>query len=159
MQQPSRDQPRTKAAQHTHGMTACSPASLSPPLCCAHPHTSPTPCSGLPMINRATNAVYGEVEALVTLLGYKTQNAGCCKVGTLGLPHSAAGPQNAKRGGLQGGRLAAALSGMPHSAYLVRDWWGGWWESDGAAAALGPIPWSPHPPTPPLPDHPAPLLG
>ncbi|PSC75053.1 Methylmalonic aciduria and homocystinuria type D mitochondrial [Micractinium conductrix] len=38
------------------------------------------PCSGLPMINRATNAVYGEVEALVTLLGYKTQNAGCCKI-------------------------------------------------------------------------------
>ncbi|KAI7842746.1 hypothetical protein COHA_003674 [Chlorella ohadii] len=38
------------------------------------------PCSGLPMVHRGTNAVYGEVEALVTLLGYKTQNAGCCKI-------------------------------------------------------------------------------
>lgn len=38
------------------------------------------PCSGLPMINRNTGSVYGEVEALVTLLGYKTQNAGCCKI-------------------------------------------------------------------------------
>lgn len=39
------------------------------------------PCSGLPMVHRGTNAVYGEVEALTTLLGYRTQNAGCCKVG------------------------------------------------------------------------------
>lgn len=38
------------------------------------------PCSGLPMIHRDTSAVYGEVEALCTLLGYRTQNAGCCKV-------------------------------------------------------------------------------
>ncbi|EFN59706.1 hypothetical protein CHLNCDRAFT_133264 [Chlorella variabilis] len=38
------------------------------------------PCSGLPMVHRATNAVYGEVEGLVTLLGYRTQNAGCCKI-------------------------------------------------------------------------------
>ncbi len=38
------------------------------------------PCSGLPMINRQGNTVYGEVQALVTLLGYKTQNAGCCSV-------------------------------------------------------------------------------
>ena len=38
------------------------------------------PCSGLPMIHRDSGAVYGEVEALVTLLGYRTQNAGCCKI-------------------------------------------------------------------------------
>ncbi|KAI3429551.1 hypothetical protein D9Q98_005639 [Chlorella vulgaris] len=38
------------------------------------------PCSGLPMVHRDTNAVYGEVEALVTLLGYRIQNAGCCKI-------------------------------------------------------------------------------
>ena len=38
------------------------------------------PCSGLPMIHRDTGSVYGEVEALCTLLGYRTQNAGCCKV-------------------------------------------------------------------------------
>jgi len=38
------------------------------------------PCSGLPMIYRETNSVYGEVQALSTLLGYKTQNAGCCKI-------------------------------------------------------------------------------
>lgn len=38
------------------------------------------PCSGLPMIHRETNSVYGEVQALSTLLGYKTQNAGCCKI-------------------------------------------------------------------------------
>lgn len=38
------------------------------------------PCSGLPMLHRATASVYGEVEALTTLLGYQTQNAGCCKV-------------------------------------------------------------------------------
>lgn len=29
--------------------------------------------------------MYGEVEALITLLGYKSQNAGCCKVGWEGL--------------------------------------------------------------------------
>jgi hypothetical protein len=38
------------------------------------------PCSGLPMVHRDTGAVYGEVEALSTLLGYRTQNAGCCKI-------------------------------------------------------------------------------
>ncbi|KAH7620857.1 putative Cobalamin trafficking protein CblD [Nannochloris sp. 'desiccata'] len=38
------------------------------------------PCSGLPMIHRDTGSVYGEVEALCTLLRYKTQNAGCCKI-------------------------------------------------------------------------------
>ena len=38
------------------------------------------PCSGLPMIHKEGNAVYGEVQGLVTLLGYKTQNAGCCSV-------------------------------------------------------------------------------
>ncbi|KAL4427793.1 hypothetical protein ABPG75_001882 [Micractinium tetrahymenae] len=38
------------------------------------------PCSGLPMIHRETNSVYGEVAALSTLLGYRTQNAGCCKI-------------------------------------------------------------------------------
>lgn len=52
---------------------------------CAAPSSTLCPshssCSGLPMVHRGTNAVYGEVEALVTLLGYKTQNAGCCKVG------------------------------------------------------------------------------
>lgn len=32
------------------------------------------------MVHRGTNAVYGEVEALTTLLGYRIANAGCCKV-------------------------------------------------------------------------------
>jgi hypothetical protein len=38
------------------------------------------PCSGLPMIHRETGSVYGEVQALATLLGYRLQNAGCCKI-------------------------------------------------------------------------------
>jgi len=38
------------------------------------------PCSGLPMVNRDSGSVYGEVQALVSLLGYQTQNAGCCKI-------------------------------------------------------------------------------
>ena len=38
------------------------------------------PCSGLPMVHKEGAAVYGEVDALVTLLGYPTANAGCCKV-------------------------------------------------------------------------------
>jgi hypothetical protein len=33
------------------------------------------------MVNQVGNNVYGEVEALCVLLGYKTANAGCCKVG------------------------------------------------------------------------------
>ena len=32
------------------------------------------------MIHQEGNNVYGEVEALSVLLGYKTANAGCCKV-------------------------------------------------------------------------------
>ena len=38
------------------------------------------PCSGLPMVHRGGAGVYGEVDALVTLLRYTTSNAGCCKV-------------------------------------------------------------------------------
>lgn len=38
------------------------------------------PCSGLPMVHKDGNNVYGEVQGLVTLLGYHTQNAGCCKI-------------------------------------------------------------------------------
>eukprot|EP00240_Pyramimonas_obovata_P007094 CAMPEP_0118921606 /NCGR_PEP_ID=MMETSP1169-20130426/829_1 /TAXON_ID=36882 /ORGANISM="Pyramimonas obovata, Strain CCMP722" /LENGTH=157 /DNA_ID=CAMNT_0006862357 /DNA_START=194 /DNA_END=667 /DNA_ORIENTATION=+ len=38
------------------------------------------PCSGLPMRTRESQTVYGEVDALTTLLGYQTANAGCCKV-------------------------------------------------------------------------------
>jgi hypothetical protein len=38
------------------------------------------PCSGLPMLHRDSGAVYGEVEGLVSLLGYRIQNAGCCKI-------------------------------------------------------------------------------
>ncbi|KAF6259039.1 methylmalonic aciduria and homocystinuria type D protein [Scenedesmus sp. NREL 46B-D3] len=38
------------------------------------------PCSGLPMIQQGTNNVYPEVEGLSILLGFKTQNAGCCKI-------------------------------------------------------------------------------
>jgi len=37
------------------------------------------PCSGLPMIHGGQN-VYSEVDGMTALLGYKTQNAGCCKV-------------------------------------------------------------------------------
>ena len=32
------------------------------------------------MINRDSQHVYGEVDALVTLLNYQTTNSGCCKV-------------------------------------------------------------------------------
>lgn len=35
----------------------------------------------LQMIQQGTNNVYPEVEGLSLLLGFKTQNAGCCKVG------------------------------------------------------------------------------
>lgn len=38
------------------------------------------PCSGLPMIHQAGSTVYSEVDAASTLLGFSTQNAGCCKV-------------------------------------------------------------------------------
>lgn len=38
------------------------------------------PCSGLPMIHKEGSNVYGEVQGLVTLLGYQTQNAGCCTI-------------------------------------------------------------------------------
>lgn len=63
-------------------LLACSTCSSRQPSPGLHP-----PCSGLPMIHRETNSVYGEVAALSTLLGYRTQNAGCCKVRpTWGLP-------------------------------------------------------------------------
>ena len=32
------------------------------------------------MVHKESGGVYGEVDALVTLLGYATANAGCCKV-------------------------------------------------------------------------------
>ena len=38
------------------------------------------PCSGLSMINRDSQHIYGEVDASVTLLNYQTTNSGCCKV-------------------------------------------------------------------------------
>ena len=38
------------------------------------------PCSGLAMVNKASQSIYGEVDALVTLLNYQTTNSGCCKV-------------------------------------------------------------------------------
>lgn len=38
------------------------------------------PCSGLSMVHRDSQHVYGEVDALVTLLNYQTTNSGCCKV-------------------------------------------------------------------------------
>mmetsp|Transcript_35378 Transcript_35378/g.42594 ORF Transcript_35378/g.42594 Transcript_35378/m.42594 type:complete len:96 (+) Transcript_35378:42-329(+) len=38
------------------------------------------PCSGLAMVTKESRVVYGEVDALTTLLGYDTVNAGCCKV-------------------------------------------------------------------------------
>lgn len=38
------------------------------------------PSSGLPMIHKETGSVYGEVQALAALLGYQTQNAGCCTI-------------------------------------------------------------------------------
>lgn len=41
--------------------------------CLSHPVSRPQ------MVHREGSAVYGEVDALVTLLGYKTANAGCCK--------------------------------------------------------------------------------
>lgn len=38
------------------------------------------PCSGLPMMHKDTQTPYSEVEGLSLLLGYRTANAGCCKV-------------------------------------------------------------------------------
>ncbi|KAI8473629.1 MAG: methylmalonic aciduria and homocystinuria type D protein [Monoraphidium minutum] len=38
------------------------------------------PCSGLPMLHKESQTPYSEVEGLSLLLGYKTANAGCCKV-------------------------------------------------------------------------------
>jgi len=38
------------------------------------------PCSGLAMVNKASQSIYGEVDALVTLPNYQTTNSGCCKV-------------------------------------------------------------------------------
>eukprot|EP00238_Polyblepharides_amylifera_P014948 CAMPEP_0196580022 /NCGR_PEP_ID=MMETSP1081-20130531/26406_1 /TAXON_ID=36882 /ORGANISM="Pyramimonas amylifera, Strain CCMP720" /LENGTH=176 /DNA_ID=CAMNT_0041899773 /DNA_START=37 /DNA_END=567 /DNA_ORIENTATION=- len=38
------------------------------------------PCSGLAMRTKECHVPYGEVDALSTLLGYQTANAGCCKV-------------------------------------------------------------------------------
>eukprot|EP00740_Mantoniella_antarctica_P006131 CAMPEP_0181357858 /NCGR_PEP_ID=MMETSP1106-20121128/5191_1 /TAXON_ID=81844 /ORGANISM="Mantoniella antarctica, Strain SL-175" /LENGTH=123 /DNA_ID=CAMNT_0023470761 /DNA_START=288 /DNA_END=659 /DNA_ORIENTATION=- len=38
------------------------------------------PCSGLSMVNKNSQQIYGEVDALVTLLNYQTTNSGCCKV-------------------------------------------------------------------------------
>ena len=35
------------------------------------------PCSGLPMVHKMGAGIYGEVDALVTLLRYSTVNAGC----------------------------------------------------------------------------------
>jgi len=37
-------------------------------------------CVLLQMVNKQTTTVYGEVDALQTLLGYTVSNAGCCKV-------------------------------------------------------------------------------
>ena len=41
------------------------------------------PSRALQMIHREYQNVYSEVDALSTLLGYKTSNAGCCKVRAL----------------------------------------------------------------------------
>ena len=38
------------------------------------------PCSGLAMIHKESQRVYGEVDALVTLLNYECTNVGCCKI-------------------------------------------------------------------------------
>ena len=38
----------------------------------------------LQMVHKESTVPYGEVEGFSTLLGYKTSNAGCCKVG--GMP-------------------------------------------------------------------------
>ena len=35
---------------------------------------------GLSMVHRDSQSIYGEVDALVTLLNYQTTNSGCCKV-------------------------------------------------------------------------------
>ena len=32
-------------------------------------------------VNKNSQQIYGEVDALVTLLNYQTTNSGCCKVG------------------------------------------------------------------------------
>ncbi|GFH21587.1 hypothetical protein HaLaN_18925 [Haematococcus lacustris] len=52
--------------------------SLPQPLNMFTAHSS---ASFVQMIQREGNTVYAEVEALSQLMGYKTANAGCCKVG------------------------------------------------------------------------------
>lgn len=48
-------------------------------LACLPPARAPA-LRRLQMIQQGTNNVYPEVEGLSLLLGFKTQNAGCCKV-------------------------------------------------------------------------------
>lgn len=38
------------------------------------------PCSGLPMMHKESQTPYSEVEGLSLLLGFRTANAGCCKI-------------------------------------------------------------------------------
>lgn len=40
-------------------------------------------CSEPQMVHKESTVPYGEVEGFSTLLGYKTSNAGCCKVSEL----------------------------------------------------------------------------
>ena len=38
------------------------------------------PCSGLPMVGPNTSTIFGEVDAMQTLLKYRIQDAGGCKI-------------------------------------------------------------------------------
>jgi hypothetical protein len=63
-------------------------AAAAPPPPAAPPPTHPThlrapaplPPPGPQMMHKETQATYSEVEGLALLLGYRTANAGCCKV-------------------------------------------------------------------------------
>jgi hypothetical protein len=80
------------------------------------------PCSGLPMVHKSGSGVYGEVQALVTLLRYSTQNAGCCTValhprwGSAVYPASlfTTAPADAAERALR--EVAAELAASAHSA-------------------------------------------
>lgn len=70
------------------------------------------------MIQQGTNNVYPEVEGLSVLLGFKTQNAGCCKVRALSGPDgSGVGSQHYS----MGRSLSAVCAGSVADVALAAD--------------------------------------
>ena len=71
----------TSRATHTGCRAAAESRRVRLPSTCSPCRQSfEVPSCTLQMIHREYHNVYSEVDALSTLLGYKTSNAGCCKV-------------------------------------------------------------------------------